>query len=290
MSKTIRFRGHTICHLHLAEIWKYVCIIPLLIFTSLPLVYVICTAFKPLEEIMRFPPQFFVRNPTLNNFEDLLVSLSGSSVPFLRYLFNSLIISLGAVIGTIIISSMGAYALAKHKVLFGNTIFLIIISSLMFSSYVTQIPTYLVVKELGILDTYWALIIPKLAVAYNLFLMKQFCEQIPNTLLEAARMEGAGEWKIFLRIVMPLLRPAWATLAVFSFASSWNDYFGPLVYITQQQLKTLPLALQSISESGNLTRAGATAASTFILIIPTVLVYSLMQKRLMSTMVHSGIK
>lgn len=290
MSKTIRFRGRTIGHLHLGGIWKYVCIIPLLIFTSLPLVYVVSTAFKPLEEIVRFPPQFFVRNPTLNNFEDLLVSLSGSSVPFLRYLFNSIIISLGVVIGTIIISSMGACALAKHKVLFGNTIFLIIVSSLMFSAYVTQIPTYLVVKELGMLDTYWALIIPKLGVAYNLFLMKQFCEQIPNTLLEAARIEGAGEWKIFLRIVMPLLRPAWATLAVFSFTSSWNDYFGPLVYITQQQLRTLPLALQSISESGSLTRAGATAASTFILIVPTVLVYSLMQKRLMSTMVHSGIK
>lgn len=290
MTKTIRFRGHTIGHINPFGIIKYILIIFPLLFTALPLIYVVSTAFKPIEEILRFPPQFFVRRPTGQNFSDLVTALSGMTVPFLRYIFNSLLVSVCVVFGTIIVSSMGAFALTKHKVPFGNVLFMIIISSLMFSSHVTQIPTYLVVKQMGLLNSYGALIIPKIAVAYNMFLMKQFCEQIPNPLLESARIEGAGEIRVFLQIVMPLLRPAWAALAVFSFASSWNDYFGPLIYITKEQMRTLPLALQSIGEGGNLSRAGAMAAATFIITIPTVVVYTLMQKQLMKTMIHSGIK
>lgn len=271
-------------------IGKYVIIALPLIFTTLPLLYVLSTAFKPINEILLFPPTFFVRNPTFNNFADLMSSLNSTAVPFLRNIFNSLLISGITVFFTIIICSMGAYALSKHKVIFGGFWFSLIIAALMFSTHVTTIPSYLVVEKLGLINTYGSLILPKIAVAYNLFLMKQFCDQIPDALLEAVKIDGGSEFYIYTNIVMPQLRPAWATLAVFSFVAIWNDYFSPLIYITNDALKTIPLALQSIGESGNLARAGAVAAATFIMTLPTIFIFASMQKKVISTMAFSGIK
>lgn len=273
-----------------SKVLLYIAMIALVCFTALPLVYVICTAFKPIDEILRFPPQFFVRRPTTDNFSDLLLGLSSSSVPFLRYVYNSLFTTVLSVVGTVIVSSMAAYAMTKLHVPFGNVFFMAVIVALTFPGQVTQIPNYMVMNWLGLINTFGALIIPKIAVAYNMFLMKQFCEQLPDPLLEAARIDGARELTIYNRIVMPFLRPAWATLIVFSFTSSWNDYFGPLIYITRQEMRTLPLALNSIAENGNIARAGAMAAATFLMTLPTVLIFTLMQKRVIATMAHSGIK
>ena len=163
----------------------------------------------------------------------------------------------------------------------------------MFSPHVTQIPNYVIVKGLHLIDTYWALILPKIAVAYNVFLMKQFLEQMPDALLEAARLDGANEWQAFWRIVMPYLKPAWATLVVFSFVSNWNDYFSPLVFTTSESMKTLPLAVQSIAGgpgAAALSTMGAMAASTLLMTLPTIVVYTLMQGRVLKTMGYSGIK
>ena len=195
-----------------------------------------------------------------------------------------------SVVLTLLVSAMGAYGLTKHRVLFGNFWFSVIIAALMFSPHVTQIPTYMVVNDMGILNSYWALILPKIAVAFNFFLMKQFVEQLPDAFLEAARIDGANEWYIFWKIVIPFLGPACATLVVFSFISNWNDYFSSLIFIQDQSLKTLPLALQSINEAGNLARMGATSAATFLMTVPTILLFMLMQKKVIETMVYSGIK
>ncbi len=274
---------------HFRGIWKYILLAIPVAFCALPLIYMVNTAFKPLNEMLRFPPTFFVKNPTLNNFSDLLTALSGTSVPFVRSVFNSLLVSAAVVVLTVIVSSMGAFGLTKHRVPFGKQLFTLIIMALSFSSSVTTIPTYLVIENIGLVNSYWALILPKVAVAYNMFLMKQFCEQMPNALLEAARIDGAGEWHIFFKIAMPMLRPAWATLTVMSFVSVWNDYFTPLIYITDDALRTVPLALQSIS-TGGLTRAGASAAASFLMIMPTIIIYTLLQKKVISTMAFSGIK
>ena len=268
----------------------YIFIIALVTFTLLPLLYVVMTAFKPIDEIVKFPPQFFVRRPTTDNFADLMTALGSSAVPFVRYIFNSFFTSVVIVVLTVVLSAMGAYGLAKHKVPFSNGLFALIIAALMFSPHVTQIPTYMVVNSLGIVDTYYALIVPKLAIAFNFFLMKQFLDPMPNAFLEAARIDGGNEWFIFWKIVMPFLSPAWATLIVFSFVANWNDYFTPLIFITNQSLKTLPLALQSIGEGGNLARAGAVSAATFLMTMPTIIIFSIMQKRVIETMTHSGIK
>lgn len=263
-------------------------LLALVAFTSLPIVYAICTAFKPLHELLAYPPRFFVRNPTLSNFADLFLVFEGSEIPFTRYIFNSLSTTIIIVILNVLFSSTGAYGLVKHKVPCSNLLFSIIVAALMFSTQVTQIPTYMLVNKMHLIDTYASLIITKIAVAYNFFLMKQFLEQFPNDLLEAARLDGAGEWKIFFSIVMPSVKPAWSTLVVFSFVNNWNDYFTPLIYTRSQALKTLPLALQSIGTG--VAVAGAVAAATLIMIIPTILVFTLMQSKVMETMTYSGIK
>lgn len=259
------------------------------LFMILPLVYVVSTAFKPMDELFTFPPRFLVQKPTMANFQDLITALSGTSVPFLRNIYNSTVVTSITVLINIIISCMGAYAIAKIKVPGSRFISTLIIASLMFPIYVTQIPSYLIVNELHLVDTLWALIIPKLAVPLSLFLMMQFCGQLPDPILEAARIDGANQWKTFWKIVMPFLSPAWATLLVFSFVGNWNDYFSPLIYITDGAKKTLPLALASISGEG-LSRVGATAATTLLMTLPTVLIFTLAQRRVIQTMVHSGIK
>lgn len=194
---------------------------------------------------------------------------------------------------TVIVSSMAAYGLVKHRPVGSGFLFSLVLAALMFDTHVTQIPNYMIVRSLGLIDTMWALILPKIAVAFNLFLIKQFLEQMPDTFLEAARIDGASEMTIFVKIVMPFLKPACATLVLFSFVSNWNDYFSPLVFTTSDAMKTLPLAVQSIAGgpgAASISTSGAMAAATLVLIIPTILVYLFTQKRVLSTMSYSGIK
>jgi len=266
----------------------YTFILLLVSFTSLPILYTISTAFKPIDELFRFPPRFLVQNPTFNNFSDLFSALDSKTVPFTRYVANSMFAAGTTVLLTVIVSSMGAYAVAKLKPR-GSALFsTIIIAALMFSGHVTLIPNYIVVNSLGLVNTLWALIIPKIAIAYNFFLMQQFMVQVPDTIIESAKIDGASNLRTFWRIVMPNLKPAWATLVVFSFVANWNDYFTPLIMITSQQLKTIPVALQNLGST--IAVAGAVSAATFIMIIPTILIYVVMQKQVMQTMMHSGIK
>ena len=273
-----------------SRVLVYIFVLALVCFTALPLVYVVVTSFKPIDELLKFPPQFFVRKPTFQNFKDLMIAVGSTSVPFLRNVANSLFTTVATVVGTVVISAMGAYSMAKMDLPFKKQVFSVILAALMFPTTVQTIPTYLIVDTLGLINTYAALIIPKLGTAFNFFLMKQFCEQIPTPLLEAARIDGATELRIFISIVFPFLSPAWATLIVFSFVANWNDYSGPLIYITNEAMRTLPIAIQSIAEGGNLARSGATAAGTFIMTAPTVIIYTMLQKRVVETMAHTGIK
>lgn len=263
----------------------------LVAFTSLPLIYVISSSLKPLDELFLYPPRFFVRKPTLRNFSELLTSLDSSVVPFSRYLFNSVFTTVVTVFGTVIICSMGAFGLVKYKLPGRKVIFNIIVAALMFSPQVTQIPNYIIVSKLGLIDTYAALIVPRLAVAYNFFLMKQFMEQIQDVYIDAARIDGVSELSLFWKIVMPMAKPAWATLIVFAFVANWNDYFSALVFITSQAMKTMPLALQTIAGGpGQVARTGAVQAAALLTISPSIIIYLFMQSKVMKTMAHSGIK
>ncbi len=240
-----------------------------------------------------FPPEFFVQNPTTRNFYDLFVVMGTSTVPFIRYIFNSIVVTVITVFFTVMVSACGAYGLVKFDIPGGKWIFSVVVAALMFSTHVTQIPRYLVVNSLHLIDTYAALILPCIAVAYNFFLMKQFIEQFPDTLIEAGRIDGAGEFRIFFKLVFPALAAPMATLVVFSFITTWNDYFTPLVYITSASMKTLPLALQTLSGgvgAASLSRAGAVAAATLVMTLPPILIFTIMQRKVIVALTYSGIK
>lgn len=286
----IRLRNGKISRITVGKTIGFLLLTAVAVFMALPLVYVVTTAFKPLNELFYFPPRFFVEEPTSKNFQDLFLALDGLDVPFSRSVFNSVFVTVVVVALVILFTCMAAYGLVKHKVPCANLIFSLILMGMMFSPYVIQIPNYLIVNSFGMVDSYWALIIPKIAVAYNLFLVRQFVQQIPDPFLEAARIDGAGELSIFFKIVVPSLKPVIATLAVFSFVSNWNDYFTPLIFIQDEALKTLPLAMQMISSGNSIARAGAASAATFVMVLPTVLIYVLMQKHVVDSMAHSGIK
>lgn len=257
----------------------------------LPLVYMAVTALKPTSELFLFPPRFFVVNPTWVNFRDLLLVTSTSAVPFSRNIFNSFVVTFGIVVGGSFISALAAYPLAKHNMPFKNAIFSLIVAALMFSPMVLQIPQYLLVSRSGLMNTYFAMILPYLAAPMGMFLMTQFLRQLPDPLLEAARMDGASEWKVFRSIVLPMLRPAIATFALFSFISAWNDPYPSMVYTTIQDMKTLPVAIQNISGgAGVIARVGTSAAASFLMVIPTIIVFIITQRMVLQTMAHSGLK
>jgi ABC-type glycerol-3-phosphate transport system permease component len=257
----------------------------------LPLIYMISNAFKPTSELFLFPPRFFVKNPTLVNFRDLLLITGTTSVPFSRYIFNSIFISGCIVIFGVIISAMAAYPLAKHKMRFGSFIFNMIVLALMFSPLVVQIPQYLLISKLGLINTYWALILPFVAAPVGMFLMTQFLRQLPDALLEAARMDGASEWKVFWAVVMPMLKPAISTFALLSFIAAWNDPHPAQVYTTDDDMKTLPFAVLTLSGgAGVIARVGTLGAASLLMIIPTIVVFVITQRMVLQTMAHSGLK
>lgn len=291
MKKGLRIKiGNRIYRIGVSNTTSFLIVLAFALFSALPLVYVVSTSLKPLDELFLFPPRFLVNRPTLDNFSELFRALDGQSVPFVRYVFNSLFVSLTVVLCTIFVSILGAYGLVKHKVLGGKLIESLIMAGLMVSTYVTRIPAYTIVSKLGFVNTHAALIIPNIAIAYNIFLMKQFMQQIPNQLLEAARIDGAGEGKILLTVVLPMLKPVVATLFVLSFVANWNEYFSAMIYIQDESLKTLPIVMQNLSSSNSIARAGASAAATFVTIVPTIIVYAIMQSRVVDTMAYSGIK
>jgi len=256
-------------------------------FMALPLVFAINAAFKPLDEIFLFPPRLFVRNPTLDNFIDLIELLGNSWVPFTRYIFNTVFITGMGVLGHVIFASAAAYPLAKHKFPGRTALFQIVVLSLMFSPAVTAIPNYMVMSWLGFVDTYWAVILPAFAYSLGLYLMKQFMEQIPDALLEAAKIDGASEYRIFWSIVMPNVKPAWLTLIILVFQILWGTDGNGFIY--SEQLKTLHFASNQIIQGG-IARAGVGAAVALILMSVPITIFIFSQSRIIETMATSGMK
>lgn len=256
-------------------------------FSAMPLILTVSNAFKPLDEIFLYPPRFFVKNPTLDNFSDLVNALGSSLVPFSRYFFNTIMVTIVGTIGHIIISSMCAYPLAKYKVPGGAIVSGLVVYSLMFPSSVTSIPNYMVLNWLGLIDTYWSVILPAFAYSMGLFLMKQFMTSVPTSLIEAAKIDGATEFKIYYSIVMPLVKPAWVTLIILLFQSLWSTYGSTTIY--REDYKMVSYALSQIATAGA-ARQGTLAAVSLIMIIVPIGVFVISQSQVMETMAHSGMK
>ena len=254
---------------------------------AIPLVMVINNALKPLDELFQFPPKIFVRNPTLENFSDLFILMNDTWVPFSRYMLNTLIITGGGMVGHVIIASLAAYPLAKHNFPGKKILFQMVVLSMMFSWTVTQTPQYMIISWLGINNSYWALILPACSFGMGLYLMKQFMEQLPDSLMESARLDGASEFRIFWSIVMPNVKPAWLTLAIFQFQQMWSNTGG--TFLRDEQLKPLQYALYQIS-AGGAARAGAGAAVTFIIAAIPITFFLICQSNVLETMTSSGMK
>ena len=254
---------------------------------AFPLVFSICSALKPLDELFRFPPTLFPRHPTLDNFSDLVVTLSQSWVPFSRYITNTVMITLLGTAGHLLIASMAAFVLAKYDFPGGKLFFSVVVVALMFNGYVTAIPNYLLMSDLGMIDTYWAIILPAFAAPMGLFLMKQFMDGLPTALLESAKIDGAKEFRIFWTIVMPNVKPAWLTLIIFSVQSLWNTKASTVVY--SEAKKMLVYALQQI-QSGGIARTGQAAAVTVVVMVVPIVTFILSQSQILETMATSGLK
>lgn len=252
-----------------------------------PLVFAINSALKPLDELFMFPPKIFAQNPTLDNFSDLFVTMGKSWVPFSRYVFNTTFITVVGTVGHLLIASMGAFVLAKYDFPGGKVFFNIVVVALMFNGYVTAIPNYLIISKIGLIDSYWAVIIPAFAAPMGLFLMKQFMEGLPMSLVEAAKIDGAGEWRVFSEIVMPNVKPAWLTLIIFSVQGLWNNRAA--TYIYSEERKTLVYALQQI-QSGGIARTGQAAAVTVIVMAVPIAIFIASESQILETMASSGLK
>lgn len=266
----------------------FLVIVVFAIVMALPLILVLGNSLKPINELWEFPPRLIPREPTLKNYSDMFTIMSSSLVPFTRYIFNTVLITVVGTAGNIIFSSMCAFQLAKMKFPGRDIIFKIIVLTLMFNATVTAIPNYLIMSELGWIDTYKSLIIPVFGSTLGLYLMKQFMEQnVPDALIEAARIDGASMWQIFWHIVMPCVKPGWLTLILLSVQSLWN--MGSTSYIFSDELKTLGYALGQITAAG-VARAGVGAAVTVVMMSVPVIIFIFCQSNILETMSTSGIK
>ncbi|CAH1209367.1 L-arabinose transport system permease protein AraQ [Paenibacillus plantiphilus] len=266
--------------------------IVLSVFMLLPIVYIFNHAFKPYHELFVYPPTFFVKEPVLQNWNELVAVTARSTVPMVRYLFNSVFISGLAVLLVTAASALCAYPLAKHRFPGYKLVFAAIILTLMFAPEVVQIPRYLVVSQLGIMNTYFGHLLPLMAMPIGVFLLKQFMDQIPNALLEAARIDGANEFTVFLRIVIPVCKPAVATIAILAFQSSWGNTESSALFMMDEEMKSFAFYLSTLTNNlaNNVAMQGAAAVAALILFVPNLIVFVILQGKVIATMAHSGIK
>ena len=257
------------------------------IFSLFPLIFIVVNAFKPMSEIFIFPPRLTVDNPTLNNFFDLRVIIEGFDIPLSRYAFNTLIIVGLGMLGTVILGSMAAFPLAKYKFPGSRVMSQIIVYALMFNMTVTAIPNYLIMSRLGLINTYWAVIIPAVGSTLGLYLMQSYMVQLPDEMLESAKIDGASEFRTFWSIVMPLARPAWITLIILSFQTMWGTTGG--IFIYQEELKPLSYVLTQIVSAG-ISRTGVSSAVSLILLAVPVSVFVAAQSNVLETMASAGLK
>ena len=252
-----------------------------------PLVFLLGSSLKPLDELFRFPPPVWPSHPTMDNFSDLFVTMGQSWVPFSRYLVNTLIITVLGTFGHLVVAGMAAFVLAKYEFPGGRLFFIVATTCLMFTGVVTDIPNYLILSRLGLVDTYWALILPAFAAPIGLFLMKQTMETLPTALIEAATIDGASRFRVFWSIVMPNVKPAWLTMIIFSVQGLWNNRAATIIY--SEAKKPLVYALQQI-QAGGVARTGQMAAANVIIVAVPILIFIFSQSQILETMASSGIK
>lgn len=287
-----RFEGSKINpkRFSMGQIKFYAILLPLAIFMIIPVVFVINQAFKPLGELFAFPPTILAKNPTTDNFKDLFALSGTTGVPMSRYLLNSLLITVLTVLLNLVITVSAAYAFSKKKFKGNKALFGLNQLALMFVPTAVAVPRYIVIVRMGLINSWWAHILPLIAMPVGLFLVKQFVDQIPDALIEAAVMDGAKDFTIIRKVIIPLTRPALATSIVLTFQQVWGAVEASNNFITDDSMRTLAFYLNSIATNNTVAAQGMVAAASVILFLPTLMIFICMQSQVMNTMSHSGIK
>jgi ABC-type glycerol-3-phosphate transport system permease component len=279
---------------HVSQIKFYIILLPLVVFMVLPIVFIVSNAFKPPDELFAYPPRFFVIHPTFKNFTDLFSKMSSSGIPVSRYLFNSVLITIVTIGASIAVSSTAAYALSKKHFKLKKMLFAINTVALMFVPIAVTIPRFLIIEKLDLLDTFWVHILPGLAMPVGLFLLKQFIDGIPDEVIEAAQIDGASDLMIYWKIVMPMIIPAIATIAILTFQATWNNADISSLYINTESLKTFAFYLSTLTSTATgantVAGQGMAAAASLIMFLPNLIIFMFLQSQVMSTMSHSGLK
>lgn len=276
---------------HVNQIPMYLVLVPLALFMSLPIIFIINHAFKPIEELFAFPPRFFVSNPSMDNFVKLARQASAGGISITRYGFNSLIVTVSVVLLSMLISSMAAFSLSKLRFRGKNVLMEINNLAMMFVPIAVIIPRYLLVDNLGMINTYLAHILPLIAMPVGMFLVKQFTDQVPDSLIEAAIVDGAGYWTVYRKIILPMIKPAVATVAILAFQQVWNNTETSTMYINKESMRTLTFYMNTLASNTNAVAGqGIAAAASLIMFLPNLILFICMQSKVMNTMAHSGLK
>lgn len=277
---------------HKSQIKFFLILLPICIVMILPIIYIFSQALKPIDELILFPPRFFVEKPTLKNFQMLIAASESGGIPLSRYIFNSLVSVSLTVSATILFSVMAGYALSKKNYKLNRTFFKINQAALMFVPIAVAIPTFIVVSNLGITDTILAHILPLVAMPVGLFLLTQFINQLPNDIIEAARIDGASDFQIVLRIIVPLTKSAIATVAILTFQISWANMSTSELYVDTEGMKTFAFFMGTLISrvEESIAGQGIAAAAGLIMFLPNLIIFIFLQSQVMDTMAHSGVK
>ncbi|KAA0965609.1 carbohydrate ABC transporter permease [Sporosarcina sp. resist] len=287
----LKVSGNNPSKFNRSQIKFYVFLIPFALFMMLPILFIINHAFKPLDELFAFPPRFFVNAPTFDNFRNLFDLANTSGIPLSRYVLNSLIVTVAVVFFSIIISAMAGFVLSKKQFRGKKALFEINNVALMFVPIAVTIPRFLTISFLGIDDTFFAHILPLLAMPVGLFLIKQFIDQIPDALIEAAIVDGANDFQIFWKIILPLIKPALATAAILVFQVVWNNVETSTLFTTSENMRTLAFFMNTLAVNTNVVVGqGMAAVASLIMFIPNLVLFIILQSSVMNTMSHSGLK
>lgn len=277
---------------HVSQLKILAYMVPICLVMALPILFIFMNAFKPIDELFAYPPRFYVKNPTLQNFADLFSLTSQTNIPMSRYLINSIISTVLTVVLTIMLSASAGYVLSKKRFKLRSTLFKINQLALMFVPVAVQIPRYFVIVYTGLTDNFLSNILPLLATPTCVFLVKQFIDQLPDALIEAAVIDGAGDFTIMNKIIMPLIKSPLSTVAIISFQSAWNSVEASTFYINDDTIKNFAFYVSTLgNQSGNVVAgAGVSAAASLIMFLPSIVLFIILQSRVMNSMVHSGIK
>ena len=276
---------------HHSQLKFYLILLPISLFMLLPVMFIVSEAFKPIDELFRFPPTFIVERPSLQNFRHIMRVASGTGVPMSRFLMNTILVTIITVTLTIVLTGMTAYGLSKKRFMLQPWLFRINQAALMFVPTAVAIPRYLVIINSGLNNNFAAHIVPFLAIPVGLFLVKQFIDtSVPDALLEAARIDGAGELMLIFKIVFPLIKPALAMVTILTFQTVWGATESSFMFVEDDTLRTFAFYLGTLAVGGNPLMQGVGAAAGLIMFLPNLIIFIIMQSNVMSTMSHSGIK